>query len=289
MITIGTRYYRASEDSERRQRRSRESLAALPAVHRVNLQFTDETFRPEGFETRAVLRHDSTSVTRSGGARKPIVSEMFDALAAAASERGDRYFAYLNADIEVSPSAVHRVRAGDRDAYAFCRIDLAPGSRERQGVLLLGLDMFAVQVDWWRRERRRFRPYIAGESLWDNVYAAILCSHGRAEVVDAEPGIFHERHAASWGGGPFADYNGYLAALDAPYFSRWAHYAAGLQAGHAAGTLDRERLLRDVFGAPVLRFSDYPRHGARALRAWARYSLRRNRAHGAPPPGPGQR
>ena len=288
MITIGTRYYPASADSERRQRRSRESLLALTGVHRVNLQFADETFRPEGFETRAVLRHDSTSVTRRDGVRKPIVSEMFDALAAAASERGDRYFAYLNADIEVSADAIGRVAAGGRDAYAFCRIDLAAGSREHRGVLLIGLDMFAVAVEWWRRERRRFRPYIAGESLWDNVYAAILCSHGRAEVVDAEPGIFHEQHPASWGGGPFAEYNGYLAALDAPYFSRWAHYAAGLEAGRAAGTLDRERLLRDTFAAPVLRLSDYPRQGARAVRAWARYSLRRRTGHAAEGRGKGR-
>jgi hypothetical protein len=277
MITIGTRYYPAAAAAERRQRLSRDSLLALPDVHRVNLQFTDETFRPEGFETRAVLGRDSLTETGRGGVRKPIVSEMFDALADAAAAHGARYFVYLNADIEVSPAAISRIERGGRDAYAFCRMDLAPGSRAEHSVLLLGLDMFAVDVDWWRRERRRFRPYIAGESLWDNVYAAIVCSHGRAEIVDESPGIFHEQHPAGWGGGPFADYNGYLAALDAPYFSRWAHYLAGLQAELAAGPVDRDRLMRETFGPPVLRVTDYPRHAARTVRAWTRYSLSRRR------------
>ena len=278
MVTIGTRFYPASADSERRQQRAREALAALPGVHRVNLQFTDEAYRPEGFETRAVLRLDSQRVTGGGRARKPIVSEMFDALAAAASEHGDRYFAYLNADIEVAPSAVARIMAGGRDAYAFCRIDLAPGTRETCEVLLLGLDLFAADVAWWQRERRRFRPYIAGEALWDNVYAALMASHGHAEIVDLDPGIYHEQHAPSWGGGLYAEYNGYLAALDAPYFSRWAHYAAALQAARAAGTpLDRDRLRDEVFGPPVLRGLAWPRHLARELRARLRYAVRRPR------------
>jgi hypothetical protein len=277
MITIGTRYYPASADSERRQQRSRDSLAALPDVHRVNLQFSDETYRPEGFDTRPVLRQDSIALTRRGRVRKPIVSEMFAALADAAAASGDRYFIYLNADIEVSPAALRRVAAGGRDAYAFCRIDLAPESRLPQGVLLIGIDMFAVSVDWWRGVQRRFRPYIAGESLWDNVYAAVACSHGHAEIVDDDSGIFHELHPASWADGPFAAYNGYLAALDAPYFSRWARYVAGLQAGRTSGDLDRARLAREIFAPPVLQGREHLRHAGRSVRAWARYAAIRRR------------
>jgi hypothetical protein len=277
MVTIGTRFYPASDDSERRQARARAALAALPGVRRVNLQFADETFRPDGFETRAVLQLDSTRVTGGGRVRKPIVSEMFDALADAAAERGDRYFAYLNADIEVTPEAVSRIADGGRDAYAFCRIDLAPGTRETRDVLLLGLDVFAADVTWWRRERRRFRPYIAGEALWDNVYAAVMASHGRAEIVDLEPGVYHEQHAASWGGGLFAEYNGCLAALDAPYFSRWAHYVAALQSARDGLVIDRDRLRQEIFGGPLLSGLDYPRHLARDVRARVRYAWRRRK------------
>lgn len=278
MITIGSSYYPATGDAGRRQQLSRDALIALgDAVRRVNLQFADESFHPGGFETLPVLHRDSTTVTGRAGVRKPIVPEMFDALAAAAFAHGDRYFAYLNADIEVSSDAIRRIEAGGRDAYAFCRVDLAPGTRAERGVLRIGLDMFAIDVDWWRAERRRFRPYIAGESLWDNVYAAVIASHGRAAIVDDEPGIFHEQHAAAWGGGPFAEYNGYLAALDAPYFSRWARYVDGLQAGLAGGTVDRARLMRDIFAPPVLGAADLPRHAARVVRAWARYSLKKRR------------
>jgi hypothetical protein len=278
MITIGTSYYPASGDAERRQQLSRASLVALgDAVHRVNLQFTGEGFAPEGFETRAVLVQDSRTVTGLGGARKPIVSEMFEALAASAAARGDRYFVYLNADIEVSAAAMRRIETGGRDAYAFCRMDLAPGSRAAQGVLRIGVDLFAVRVEWWSRERRRFRRYIAGESLWDNVYAAVACTHGRGEIVDTDPGIFHEQHPVAWGGGPFAEYNGYLAALDAPYFSRWVRYVAARDAGRGETAPDRDRLAGEIFGPPLLRAPDYPRHAARTVRAWARYALLRRR------------
>jgi len=278
MLTIGTRFYPASEDSERRQARAREALTALSGVHRVNLQCADETFRPDGFETRAVLRLDSQRVTGGGRVRKPIVSEMFDALAAAAAEHGDRYFAYLNADIEVAPLAVSRIVEGGRDAYAFCRLDLAPVTREPRDVLLVGLDLFAADVAWWQRERHRFRAYIAGEALWDNVYAAVMASHGRTDIVDVDPGIAHEQHPVSWGTGLFAEYNGYLAALDAPYFSRWTHYVAALQSARRSGTaLDRDRLRQEIFSGPLLRGLGYPHHFVRDVRARVRYAWRRPR------------
>src|SRR4029079_17929891 len=93
-----------------------------------------------------------------------------------------------------------------------------------------------------------------------------------------DPGIYHEQHPASWGGGLYAEYNGYLAALDAPYFSRWAHYVAALQAARAgARPLDRDRLRQQVFGRPLLRGLDRPRQMARDLRARLRYAWRRPR------------
>jgi hypothetical protein len=105
-----------------------------------------------------------------------------------------------------------------------------------------------------------------------------MASHGRADIVDRDPGIFHEQHAASWGGGLYAEYNGYLAALDAPYFSRWVHYVAALQAERAGGApVDRDRLRDEVFGPPLTRGRDWPRHLARNVRARLRYEWRRPR------------
>jgi len=130
-----------------------------------------------------------------------------------------------------------------------------------------------VDVAWWGRERRRFRPYVAGEGCWDNVYASMICAHGRGEVVNDRPGIFHERHPPAWHASPFAEYNGFLAALDAPYFSRWCHYAARVDEARKAGTpLDGRRLAHAMMGDARLSLRETARHTARQLRARLRYA-----------------
>jgi hypothetical protein len=276
MIAIGTRFYPAEPASERRQARSRASLLLLGPVLPVNLQFVDETYSPDGFRTLPILRQDSRTITGAAGTRKPIVSEMFDALAGVARAEGCRYFAYLNADIQVTPAALETVLQGDRDAYAFSRMDLDPVSGAELGVELFGLDMFVIDAGWWARERRRFRPYIAGEACWDDVYASILCAHGRGEIVNERPGIFHERHPTLWNAGPFAEHNGFLAALDAPYFSRWCHYAMQLNDARKAGTpLDPRRLARETLGDARLSVRETALHAARTMRARFRHARRR--------------
>src|SRR5258708_842577 len=228
MIAIGTQFYPAGPDGERRQARARRALLKPAGGVPVNLQFVDEDFRPDGFRTVPVLRQDSRTVTGAAGRRKPVVSEMFDALAGVARANGCRYFAYLNADIEVTPAALEPILVGECDGYAFSRVDVDPATGAEIGVQIFGLDMFAVDAAWWARERRRFRPYIAGEMCWDNVYAALICAHGRGDIINERPGIFHENHEAGWSDGPFADHNGFLAAPDAPYFLRLVQYAATL-------------------------------------------------------------
>jgi hypothetical protein len=275
MIAIGTHFHPANPDGERRQTRARAALLQLEGVVPINLQFFDATFAPEGFLTLPVLRRDSRTVTGARGIRKPIVSEMFDALADIARARGCRYFAYLNADIEVTPAAVALILAGDRDGYAFSRVDVDPATGAEVGVEIFGLDMFAVDTGWWTRERRRFRPYIAGEACWDNVYAALICAHGRGDVINERPGIYHARHAAAWHDGPFADHNGFLAALDSPYFSRWVQYATRLDDIRKRGTAqDRRNLLVDTLTTPRLSARESAVHVARQLRARIRYRWR---------------
>jgi len=269
MVVIGGQFFEAPGESGQRQARARAALASLDRVLALNLQFSNEAQPFAGLETVATLRRDSRTVTGAAGARKPIVTEMLDALAGAAVARGLRWFAYINADIEVTPAAVERILSSDRDGLGICRVDVDPVTREPQRIETNGVDMFAFTVEWWGRERRRFRDYIAGELGWDNVYAAILCTHGRADIVTRDPGILHERHAGAWGTGPFADYNGYLAALDAPYFSRWVEYATRLDP-----KVDNTPLIREVFGTPI------PwtlRHTLRTVRAHARYTWKRRR------------
>jgi hypothetical protein len=280
MIAIGTRFYPAAADAETRQAGARAALLALDGVIPVNLQFVDEAFRPDGFRTLPVLRQDSRTLTRTAaGARKPIVSEMFDALAGVARAEGCRYFAYLNADIEVTEAALAPVLAGDFDACAFSRMDVDPATRAELGVQIFGLDMFAVDAAWWSRERRRFRPYIAGEGCWDNVYAAMICGHGRGTVINDRPGIYHERHPTLWKDSPFAEHNGFLAALDSPYFSRWVQYATRLERLRTAGTpVDGRRMASEMMGDARLSARDTAVHAARQLRARARHAWMMRRA-----------
>jgi hypothetical protein len=276
MIAIGTRFYPAEADSERRQARARAALLELRGVVPINLQFVDEGFSPAGFRTLAILRQDSRTVTGAAGARKPVVSEMFDVLADTARTSGCRYFAYLNADIEVTAVALERIAAGDRDGYAFSRVDLDPDTGAAIGVQIYGLDMFAIDAAWWQREGRRFRPYIAGEAFWDNVYGALLCAHGRGEIVNERPGIFHEAHPTVWNDGPFASHNGFLAALDAPYFSRWVSYATELDAlREAGGPVDNHRLMTRTLADARLSAGEAAVHAARQLRARVGYAWTR--------------
>jgi len=270
-IVIGTQFYAAGPDGTRRQRQAQQAILALDDVRPINLQFADETVEVPGFETLAVLTRDSRTVTGAAGPRKPIVPEMFDALADTARARGCRYFVYFNADIEVTGDAVARVRDGGLDGYAFSRLDVDAVTREDPQVQRFGVDMFAIDAGWWSQHRGRFRPYIAGEACWDNVYAAVLCAHGRADIVDEAPGILHERHDTRWGDGVFAHYNGYLAALDAAYFTQWARFIARREAAPAVA---RQQVIAEVFMAPDRSPVALARHAARSLRAWWRYRSR---------------
>lgn len=273
MIVVGTRFYPADEGGTRRQEGARRSILSLEHVVPVNLQFADESFAPDGFLTLPVLRRDSRLMISASGPRMPVIAEMLDRLADVARDRGCRYFLFANADIELTQDAVRWIVSGARDAYAFSRADLEPVTRRRIGMMTLGLDAFAFDVNWWERERRRFRPYVAG-ALWDNVYAAILCSHGRGQIVSDRQLVFHERHVSSWRPeGPFAAYNGFLAALDSPYFSRWAVYASRLQDAAAEGrTIDCDAVMRNVFSGPLLTPSGHARHAVRSALARIRYA-----------------
>jgi|KBSSwiStaDraftv2_1062776.scaffolds.fasta_scaffold447846_2 hypothetical protein len=268
VIAIGSQFYPAAGDAERRQSRARAALLALDRVVPINLQFLDEDFQPAGFRTLRVLRRDSRTLTGAEGLRKPIVSDMFDALAGAARTAGCRYFAYLNNDIIVTQPAIDTILAGNRDGYAFSRVDVDPETGAETGIQIFGLDLFAIDAAWWTRERRRFRPYIAGEACWDNVFAALVCAHGNGRVVNDRPGIYHERHATAWNDGPFARYNGYLAALDSPDFSRWVRYATRLNEMLKSGVPgDRERLATELLSDPRLSARETVVHAARKVRA----------------------
>ena len=241
-ILLGINVYDASGDAARRQTQCVNSLLALRGVELVNLQFHDEKHERHGLPTCPVLRQDSRTVTGFQGVRKPIISEMLDALAERATAHSCRWFGFTNSDIMVSQEAIDFVTGSNRQSYVFSRMDIDAADGRDLRLMIWGADLFVFETKWWALNRWRFRPYVAGESCWDNVYAALALCHSDGWLLNRKPLIRHEAHETAWGGGPFAAHNGFMAALDRPYFSLWCRYVAALEALRTSAVDERQEL-----------------------------------------------
>jgi hypothetical protein len=277
-LVLGTQFYAGDAEALRRQQRAMDALLLLHDVTPLNIQWVDEAYdRPE-LETVAVLRHDSRAVTGLAVRRKPIMPELFDALADASVLRGSRYFGFFNADILISQEAIDAVEREGKETYGFSRMDFDPGTGRDLGMMPDGLDMFVFTVEWWRRHRHRFRAYILAEWFYDPVFGAILMCHGDGLILNRLGEIRHEVHPHQPPSGLMAHYNGYLAALDSRYFSLWVRYREGLRAArsHHATESDERALQRDVFvWQPSLPASVW--QAGRSLKATLRYRRLRAR------------
>ena len=249
----------------------------------VNLQFSDrrDVCEVDGFETLAILELDSNRVTGRRGPRKPVVNEVFTRLAHLAAERRVRYFGFTNADILFTSAAIDRIVRADHPAFVIARSDVDAGRILNPGPLLYGTDVFVVDASWWLAHQHEFRPYILGEGCWDNVYSAqLLCTAGGL-LLNREPLVKHEAHPIAWHDSPFAEHNGYLAALDRMYFTRWVMYATRLEAmrreAKGLGTIDDELRLQDeIFRNWKPGLSDRLIQTLRVAKLEARRRLRRS-------------
>jgi hypothetical protein len=211
-------------------------LRDLRDVQRVNLQFVRDStpISVDGIETLVVLRRDSREVTGCDGTRKPLVGEMCAVLAREAARRGADYFCLTNADILFSQDAIALMLTDGREGYAFSRMEVDPTTGADRSIHAGGVDAIAAQPRWWLANRRRFRDFIIGESTWDQIYTSVLLRHADAVLLNVHPLIRHIEHPVMWSHqGGFADYNGYLGAVDSHYFTLWCEYHA-----------ERERWLR---------------------------------------------
>jgi hypothetical protein len=246
-VLIGTQFYKAHGESERRQALAMDALGKLQGVEAVDLQWEPMPAWRPWIRTVQDLQVDSLTVSGCSGRRKPITTDVMRALAGLAERGGHQYFMLTNADIMVTQSAITLIEQTRKDVYAFSRLDVDKDGRELEP-MLSGLDAFAFDVKWWRANQHRFRPYIIGEACWDTVYVAIGMCHGDGLIASGGE-IRHERHPMEWGQSAFADYNGYLAAVDNRYFTLWCTYYAQLMEARARGASpDEERALsRTVF------------------------------------------
>lgn len=250
-IVLGMNAFAATGDGGRRQAEAIAAWRALPGVRLANLQWPDDVYAVDGFETHPVLRADARTVSGREGRRLPVLNEAFDRLAEIATAAGARWFGYANSDIVITPAAIDRVLRDGLEGYAFSRVDYDAQSREDVRIVVPGVDMMVISADWWRAHRHRFRAYLGGETIWDNVYTAILLTHARAVLLNREPLIRHELHPPSdWFNSPYARYLNYLAALDRLYFSRWTEYHRRIieMRSHGMGDEAAElRMQREVF------------------------------------------
>jgi hypothetical protein len=277
-LVLGTQFYAGDADALRRQQRAMDALLRLRGVTPLNIQWVDEVYERREIETVAVLRQDSRTITGLAVRRKPVMPELFDALAEAASARGSRYFGFFNADIVITQAAVDAIEREGKETYAFSRMDYDRESGRDLGVMPDGLDMFVFTVEWWRRHRHRFRPYVLAEWFYDPVFGAILMCHGDGLILNREGEIRHEAHPNLPPSGLLSHYNGYLAALDSRYFSLWARYRHHLGAARSrnATEFDERALQRDTFvWRPSLSASVW--QAGRSLRATLGYRRLRSR------------
>jgi hypothetical protein len=177
---------------------------------------------------------------------------MLDTLAAEADRRGIPRIGLVNGDIVVPPEAIARLVSLAEPALAISRTEVGDG--QEPAPLLYGIDMFVFDVAFWRRERRRFRPYLLGEAVWDNVYASIVVCHG-GRLINREPLIQHARHPSAVRDSPFASYVHRLATRDRSYFTVWCTYVAQAEQLRARGgsAAEEEALQRSIFHPPGAR------------------------------------
>lgn len=253
-MILGTHIYPASGAAAERMHRALDGWAALSGVRLVNLQFADDpspAVHP-AFETRAVLRHDSRSVTGAPGPRKPIVRELLDHLVDAAAESGAAYAGFSNADILISPAAIARVATGGRDAVVFSRMDVDAATAAPLGEFFSGQDTVFVRPSAYRAVRHRLRPYVIGEMPWDVVYTSILLTHARAALVNRGDDCRHLFHDTIWVDSPFAAHAWRLAHQDWTYYARWHRYYCGAKALRERGApAAEEDVLRDSVFTPL--------------------------------------
>ena len=275
-LLIGTHIHPAEGETARRQLTACDNMANLCNVELINMQFTDRIgdVRHPNFETHYCLNRDSLTVSGKRGTRKPLTSEMFNYLYNYAKRRNMDLFCFTNSDILISQEAVDLALKSNKDSLLFSRMDFNGKSGEELGVMYYGQDTFIARTEWWGCNRWRFRPYIVGECLWDNIYTTIMLCHGDGVLVNGTALVRHEQHPIAWVNSPFQDWHYFLISRDRPYLDLWYRYRAALNEKRARGTTEREELeLLDEYFERGLEACPLATRLLRAVKAHARFAL----------------
>jgi hypothetical protein len=227
-VLIGLNTFQAKGSAGQRQDRAVRHNLEIQGISLVNLDFATQPESPswEGLRSLEVLQTDSRKASGCKGPRKPIIPELLNELHRVAEREDHLHFGLCNADIRLTPEAVQCVKRSQADSMTFSRTDCELIGSNTGTVCLYGLDFIVIKTSIWPRIRTQVRPYILGESLWDNVLCALLAAQSRFEHIDTEGLVLHEAHPRAWEQSPFARYVWWLSVLDGAHFSRWCSYVA---------------------------------------------------------------
>src|ERR1700759_1337415 len=139
MVLLGTQFSTGKEDANPRPATSAASMIALAGVELANVQWRDESVECAGFETLRVLERDQRDLAHAPRPRKPVIADIFDALATEAKRRGHRYFAFVNNDITVLPAAIDAIEGGGKETYAMSRMDFHRETGQNTDIVISGL------------------------------------------------------------------------------------------------------------------------------------------------------
>ena len=179
---------------------------------------------------------------------------MFDLLAQEALAAGNDIFLFSNSDILMTPETIAAIQAAAAEgckAQVFSRMDFDGQTGSDTTMVYHGQDSFAVDARWWMENRWRFRPYVIGETSWDNVFMAVMVSHAPTRLHNRATLTRHEKHEIIWYHSPFRAHNLLLLTLDSYYHEDWCRYCDGLRVLRAGGGVgdeaQEEALRRDSF------------------------------------------
>lgn len=175
-----------------------------PSIHLVSPRIAGDGYCPSEFSDLPVLKTLCSDVIQGSKKRKPLVHEMFDALATRAVD-DDTLLVLSNSDIWFSEQAIQGLTGTSAIGAAFSRVQFSPINYRTEQASFVhdfpnGFDVFAVRAGWWKDNRKLFLhlPCIYAERAWDNAYACVLKAYGGAEWLNKSPLVFHFPHEVRW-------------------------------------------------------------------------------------------
>ena len=205
-----------NQDWYQRQQTCVESINNVKNMNIVplNICYEDEVITPDQWNVLPELKQSANIKLKVVGKRKPFVDDIFNLACSWAEQNGAGWFAYTNNDIIITAKlikTVFKLISEGFETIIVSRNEIDTYDKHSEailgGLLYGGSDVFFINVNWWRRNKRRFHSYILGERAWDNAYTSIMMCHSKGRILYINGLCLHVRHHTDWLTGDYASYN----------------------------------------------------------------------------------